>query len=276
MTKRELTCFLSVYELRSIKEAAEKLYITSQGLSKTIKKLEEELDVNLFVRTTKGLEPTIYAKNLKRRAENIIREYENIRTDMLKEEEDETIVLTIPLTYGMINYLSIDFVIAFYSQYPNYRLNIVEYPDHTISQMVNESRVELALLSAPCDTMLFDARFCVTHNNKFLINKKHPLAKKTILNYEDLKNIPIAVNGRAYNSYENSVNLWIKNGIIPNVYLETSEEILIKDFVENNLGIGITLDFIAASIKSTDIIIRPVPSASCGRDVYLIKKRAWN
>ena len=42
MTTKELEYFLSVYETHSIKNSAEKLFISSQALSKSIKKLEAE------------------------------------------------------------------------------------------------------------------------------------------------------------------------------------------------------------------------------------------
>lgn len=78
MNKRDLNYFLKVYEHKSIKKPTEDLFISSQGLSKTIENLESELVVQLFTRTAHGVEPTIPAHNLKRRAKIIIAEFENI------------------------------------------------------------------------------------------------------------------------------------------------------------------------------------------------------
>jgi Transcriptional regulator len=66
MNKRELNYFLKVYEYKSIKKAAENLFISSQGLGKTIKNLESELGVNLFTHTAHGVEPTICFHDFKK------------------------------------------------------------------------------------------------------------------------------------------------------------------------------------------------------------------
>ena len=62
MSPRQLEYFLEIYNQRSIKKAAEKLIISPQAISKTIKEIEEKLNVTLFVRGKKSLEPTAEAE----------------------------------------------------------------------------------------------------------------------------------------------------------------------------------------------------------------------
>ncbi|MCR3761417.1 LysR family transcriptional regulator [Clostridium felsineum] len=272
MNKRELNYFLKVYENKSIKRAAEALFISSQGLSKTIKNLEAELSVQLFKRTSHGVEPTIHAHNLNRRAKIIIEEFENIKNDMLLDKKVNTTVLRVLSTFNMLKYLTLDFIQDFYTQFPNIRLDIVEYPEEPIEIMLKDEQVEIAFLSSPIDTNNFEAKFCTTHKNCLIINKNNPLSKKNHITFEDLRNIPIAVNGREFKTYKTSVNLWLKNGVTPNVLLETSEETLIHEVAKRNLGIGISLDFLAHGDKNDHIVIRPVPDKSCTKDVYIVKK----
>jgi len=276
MNKRELNYFLKVYEYKSIKKAAEDLFISSQGLSKTIKNLESELGVQLFTRTAHGVEPTVPAHNLKRRAKIIISEFESIKQDMLLESEVTTTVLHVLSTFGMLKYLTFDFIEAFYSKYPNIHLNIVEYPEEPIENMLKEEQVEIAFLSGPVDTVNFEATFCIFHNHCLIIHKSDLLAQKDYITFEDLKNVPIAIKGMDFSTYNNSVNLWLKNGVTPNVILETSEENWIHEVARRNLGIGISLDFIATVAKSDDTVIRPVPDNSCGKDIYLVQRIGKN
>ena len=79
MDIKDLQYFHVVYEERSINRAAGKLFISSQGLSKIILKLEEELKTTLFERSKKGVRPTESAVFLYEKAEEIIRQYEEIR-----------------------------------------------------------------------------------------------------------------------------------------------------------------------------------------------------
>jgi DNA-binding transcriptional LysR family regulator len=50
MEHRQLRNFLTICEEKSISKAAERLFISQQGLSKSIKQLEQELQVPLFFR----------------------------------------------------------------------------------------------------------------------------------------------------------------------------------------------------------------------------------
>lgn len=64
MDSRQIDQFLAVFETHNLHEAAEQLYMTQQGLSRSIKKLEDELGATLFQRTSTGVRPTPQAEFL--------------------------------------------------------------------------------------------------------------------------------------------------------------------------------------------------------------------
>jgi DNA-binding transcriptional LysR family regulator len=64
LESRRLKHFLTVFELGSIGQAADKLLLTQPALSKSIRQLEDELGVRLFDRTTLGVVPTTFGKAL--------------------------------------------------------------------------------------------------------------------------------------------------------------------------------------------------------------------
>lgn len=67
---------------KSFSVAAEKVYLSQSSFSKRIKGLEDKLGVELFVRTSRCVELTEKGRALLPYAENILQEWENLRTDI--------------------------------------------------------------------------------------------------------------------------------------------------------------------------------------------------
>lgn len=59
MDDKQLKNFMKLYELRNMHKAAEELFISQQGLSKSIQALEKDLRVQLFERDNNGMRPTM-------------------------------------------------------------------------------------------------------------------------------------------------------------------------------------------------------------------------
>ena len=58
MTFEQLHYFTESYRQKSLGKAAANLYVSRQSLSTSIRKIEQELGVTLFVRSASGISPT--------------------------------------------------------------------------------------------------------------------------------------------------------------------------------------------------------------------------
>jgi len=71
---RQLSYFLKVYHEKNITKAAQKLHLSQQALSHSIKRLEDEWGHALFVRRPGGLEPTDFAEYMMPYVEKTLQE----------------------------------------------------------------------------------------------------------------------------------------------------------------------------------------------------------
>lgn len=145
MNQRQLSYFLEVYSQNSITLAAKNLFISPQGLSKTIYSLEEELGVQLFIHKHNQILPTANAARLAIHAKNILDEY-NVITDRLFHEQHNIKTISIYCSYDVPQLIPASFFHNFYQEFPEIHLNIKEYPDNYILKKVENNAVELALM----------------------------------------------------------------------------------------------------------------------------------
>ncbi|AVK49379.1 hypothetical protein AXY43_16000 [Clostridium sp. MF28] len=271
MNERNLLCFIKVYLLGNIHRAAEELYLSVQAVSKIINRLEKELGEVLFIRTNDGVYPTPFADKLKERADIILYQYSKIRDDFEDSSEGKVFVLRIASTYAVLKYLTLDFLKGFYDRYPNIRLNFVEYPEYPIYEMLKKGQLDIAFLPEPIDVNLFEFIFCFSHKYCVVMNKKHSLAKKKVLEYKDLNHIPLALKGREYAFFSANVSRFAKGGLIPEIQIETSDDSLIVEAAKKDWCVGITADYLAREYADENTAIRPFSDETFVRNIFL----AW-
>ena len=90
-----LTCFLAVMRHGTLTAAAAQLCISQPALSKSLRRLEEDLGVPLFERSSAGMAPTSYALALAHRARTMELESERARDEIRRMKEGGAGSLTI-------------------------------------------------------------------------------------------------------------------------------------------------------------------------------------
>jgi len=84
-----LRTFLAVAEHEGLRKAAEFLHLTPSAVSSRIRQLEREIGIQLFDRSRSGVILTPAGFRLKERAVALIGEWNNIRQDVLRRDEND-------------------------------------------------------------------------------------------------------------------------------------------------------------------------------------------
>lgn len=105
-----LRYFLQICKDGSFSKAAKNLYISQQGLSKSISNLEKEIGVSVFNRTSKGNELTAYGEYLKNKASTIVYQFDILTEGINEIKQKNKKFLNIGVPFGVINSLSFDLI----------------------------------------------------------------------------------------------------------------------------------------------------------------------
>ncbi len=139
--------FTAIIEEGSMSAAAEKLHIAQSALSAQLKVLEKEFGTELMVRSGRNLRPTEAGKILFMRAKDICHQ---------EEAAQHQIQACITGTHGIlklgVTHIFPDPTISrllgeFGRAYPHVRFEVHEHKSETLSKMLNNNEIDIALMS---------------------------------------------------------------------------------------------------------------------------------
>ena len=151
MTIRELEYFQAACREGSITKAAGLLYITPQGLSKTIKNLEFEFQTRLLHRTTSGITLTETGKYLYDHLPEVLDSYYRIYKNIQKIQQQQNHVIDLLSAYGILRLVTPDCITAFRKDHPEITLQYREYPDRQVERLFTAMEGNVAFTIGPSD-----------------------------------------------------------------------------------------------------------------------------
>lgn len=151
MTLNQLEYLIALNHYRHFGKAAEASGISQPTLSLMIKKIEQELDVEIFDRSKQPLQPTEMGMKILQQAEKSIKEIGKI-TELIQEE---TGMLSGPLHIGIIPtlapYIIPDLIRLFKSDYPEIQLKLTEMNTKTLIQALKDDELDLFIAATPLE-----------------------------------------------------------------------------------------------------------------------------
>lgn len=147
MTPRQLRYFCGVAEAASFAAAARSLHISQPSLSQQIAKLEDELDVPLFIRQARGVELTEAGEKLFDHAQSILRQIDAAKADVSSSAENPQGTVRVGMTQASCNLLPLYLVDDITRSYPGIDLDINAGQMSTLLQDLREGAIDIAVLS---------------------------------------------------------------------------------------------------------------------------------
>lgn len=143
--------FYYVAKYGKISEAAEKLFISQPAITQTIKKLEEELKMQLFYRTREGVNLTEEGKNIYEYIKDAVAILENAEKRSKQYENLEIGSIKIRTGNNVAKDLLNKPLIKFIKKYPNIKIDISSGAPNDSMKLLSQGEIDLVLLNLPYD-----------------------------------------------------------------------------------------------------------------------------
>ena len=244
--------FYDVCKYGSFSKTAEFTYTTQSAISKSIKKLEEDLETQLFYRNSNGIELTNEGRELFKYVEE---SYANLLTAervILETQNLERGTLNIGLPSHIASFFFFDKIIDFHKKYPNIEIKLISGSTHQLLELIDKHEIDLIIDTAPINTSNMDLTVIDLFEVKyaFICNKEQYDKYKHIKSIKDLEEIPLIIPPKGTSNRKKLDQLFIKYNVTPKkiINIHTSEVIL--NAVNHDLGIGYLISDIVKKDKN--------------------------
>ena len=148
MNLRRLKYFVKIVDIGSLTQAADVLHIAQPALSQQLATLEGELKQQLLIRTKRGVTPTEAGNILYMHAQTILRQCEQAQSAVNCAGEALTGQVSVGLALGSAaSTLAANLLQAVREQHPRILLYLNENFTSTLSELVTEGRMDMAVIS---------------------------------------------------------------------------------------------------------------------------------
>lgn len=193
MTLQQLEYVIALDAYRHFVTAAEKCFVTQPTITLQLKKLEDEIGIQIFDRSKTPLEPTTTGKSIIAKAHNIITEVRQLK-EMVNEERDN---LKGRFRIGVIPtvspYIIPQFTGGFMNNYSNTILEIEEMQSEAIIEAIEKDKIDIGILVTPI-------------NESFI--REIPLYNEPFIYYGELQSNKTVISTK---EVEGQTGLWLLN-----------------------------------------------------------------
>jgi DNA-binding transcriptional LysR family regulator len=273
MELRHLRYFIAVAEALNFTRAAEKMHVAQPALSKQVRDLEDEIGVDLFRRSQRGVTLTAEGKLFLDEARRIL------------GDVGEAVKKTQALARGEVGELNIGYASAptieilpralaeFQLTAPKVALNLYDWTGNAICDGLRSGHLELAITALPSEQNLHGLTFDLLKAYSLVVAmpQGHPLAKSRQVSVKRLLDYPlITYSKREYMDYHVMLDdLFEPHGGAPRPSLEVDRATTLIAAVASGRGLALVTELFGRTCGSR-LKLRPLAGSETAVKVGIV------
>ena len=246
--------FLEVAKQGNISAAAQNLFISQSAVSQSVKQLEEQLQVRLFSRSTRGVSLTSEGK--------LLLEYVSHALGLLQSGEEKIAASRQPLTGELIigasdtvtkTYL-LSRLEAFHKDYPDIRIRILNGTTSMVLDYLHAGQVDIAFASEAPDETVYSVRHCVDTHTIFVAAPDY-LEFDKVYTMEEIAALPLILLERKASSRVYVERYFQEHGVQIHPEIELGSHNLLISLARIGLGVACVTEEFSLSGLSRGVIV---------------------
>ena len=246
--------FHEVARMGNISAAAQNLFISQSAVSQSIKQLEEQLQVRLFSRSTKGVYLTSEGK--------LLQEYISHALGLIQSGEEKLAqsrqLLTGELIIGASDTVTKTYLLsrleAFHRDYPDIRIRILNGTSHMVLDYLHAGQVDIAFASEAPDETVYSVRHCVDTHTIFVAAPDY-LEFDKVYTMEEIAALPLILLERKASSRVYVERYFQEHGVQIHPEIELGSHNLLISLARIGLGVACVTEEFSLSGLSRGVIV---------------------
>lgn len=247
--------FYYVGKHKSITLAARELSLSQPAVSQSVKHLEDDLGIELFVRTPKGVRLTqegevLYAY-VERGYEAILLGEKKVK-ELLSLDSGEIRIGASDMT---LHFYLLDYLEAFHEKYPKIKIRVTNAPTPETIRHLQEGRIDFGVITTPvAENKNLQLRNVRTIQDIFVAGDRYKQYKDQVLSFEALTKMPLMCLEGETSSRRYVDEFLAEDGVsvYPEFELATSD--MLVQFAKRGLGVAsVVRDFAQDAIASGEL-----------------------
>jgi LysR family cys regulon transcriptional activator len=240
----------------NVSATAQAMFTSQPGVSKQIRLLEDELGVEIFVRSGKHLtEITQVGAEIIAMASEILDRSSVIQQIALEHSNEGEGSLTLATTHTQARYALPNVIKNFRRKYPEVALHMNQGTPQQIAELAASGAADFAIATEGMELFKDLVMMpCYRWNRSVVVPKDHPLAAKDPLSLKDVAAFPIVTYVFGFTGRSKLDEAFGAAGLAANVVFTATDTDVIKTYVRLDIGVGIIASMAYDETQDADLV----------------------
>jgi len=245
---RQLQYFVAAAKAEHFTRAARRLNIAQSALSSSVRALEDELDVQLFLRTTRQVRLTAAGRALLEKAELVLEAVRGARDAVTAVKEAKAGKLNVGTVQGLPAFLDLPSLLAeFHELHPQVEVRLIQGGAAHLLEKLRSGLLDLAFLPMFEPTPDIATAMIACEELVVVCARDHGLAGREAVTLKEISQIPFVDFEPDWGTRKLVDDAFLDAGAERRTAFEVSDLDTLLDLAARGLGVALVPESVAAS-----------------------------